>query len=53
MGKRKGKGKSLAAPAAGGETGGEPGRFSAGRKTEAILRLLHGARRLSRSAGAS
>jgi transposase-like protein len=42
MGKRKEKGKSLAAPAAGGETGGEPGRFSARRKTEAILRLLRG-----------
>jgi transposase-like protein len=44
MGKRKGKAKSLAAatPAAGGEGGGEPGRFSARRKTEAILRLLRG-----------
>ena len=42
MGKRKGKGKSHAGPAGGGEGGGEPGRFSARRKTEAILRLLRG-----------
>ena len=41
MAKRRGKGKSLAA-AAGGDGGGEPGRFSARRKTDAILRLLRG-----------
>jgi transposase-like protein len=45
MAKRRRAGKSLgpAAPAAsGGESGGEPGRFSARRKTDAILRLLRG-----------
>jgi len=41
MGKHKGKTKSLAAAAA-GEGGGESGRFSARRKTDAILRLLRG-----------
>jgi transposase-like protein len=41
MGKRKGKRKSLGAAAA-GDGGGEPGRFSARRKTDAILRLLRG-----------
>jgi len=42
MGKRKRDRKSVAGAAADADGGREPGRFSARRKTETILRLLRG-----------
>ncbi len=42
MGKRKRDRKSVAGAAADADRGREPGRFSARRKTETILRLLRG-----------
>ena len=42
MGRRKRDKKALAAAAGGADSAREPGRFSARRKTEAILRLLRG-----------